>query len=217
MARLILENENGSRVIRKDLPEDVLNRDILYAGDYIAMKRWNREDIEDRFKVLGYDFNEEFIDEVIDEVINSGKLKSLDDCTDSEWNSIDNAIEETISNMENDEDSDLYMAYYQKPDIRKNIPAQFSYRKLEVIRKYDFCIEVSGFIPVPEDKLTQFMTCIMLDKEMKLNDNFVVYYSSKKENCVKWLETKKSILLSDLQRSFSEVADAAIKEEKGNE
>ncbi len=213
MARLILETQNGSRVIRRDLPENVSNQDILYAGDYIARKLWSREDIKDRLEVLGYDSNEKFIDEVI----NSGKLKSLNDCTDSEWNCIDNAIEETISNMENDEDSDLYMAYYQKPDIRNNIPPQFSYRKLEVIRKYDFCIEVSGFIPVPEDKLTQFMTCIMLDTEMKVNNNFVVYYSNKKDNCVKWLETKKSILLSDLQRSFSEVADAAIKEENENE
>lgn len=213
MARLILETQNGSRVIRRDLPENISNQDILYAGDYFARKLWNRDDIKDRLEVLGYDSNEKFIDEVI----NSGKLKSLNDCTDSEWNCIDNAIEETISNMKDDVDSDLYMAYYQKPDIRNNIPPQFSYRKLEVIRKYDFCIEVSGFIPVPEDKLTQFMTCIMLDTEMKVNNNFVVYYSNKKDNCVKWLETKKSILLSDLQRSFSEVADAAIKEENENE
>ena len=141
----------------------------------------------------------------------------MNDCSDEEWNCIENAIEETISNMKDDGDSDLYMAYYQKPDIRNNIPPQFSYQKLEVIRKYDFCIEVSGFIPVPEDKLTQFMTCIMLDTEMKVNNNFVVYYSNKKDNCVKWLETKKSILLSDLQRSFSEVAAAAIKEENENE
>ena len=213
MARLILETQNGSRIIRRDLPENVSNQDILYADDYFARKLWNRDDIKDRLEVLGYDSNEKFIDEVI----NSGKLKSLNDCTDSEWNCIDNAIEETISNMKDDGDSDLYMAYYQKPDIRNNIPPQFSYRKLEVIRKYDFCIEVSGFIPVPEDKLTQFMTCIMLDTEMKVNNNFVVYYSNKKDNCVKWLETKKSILLSDLQRSFSEVADAAIKEENENE
>lgn len=213
MARLILETQNGSRVIRRDLPENVSNQDILYADDYFARKLWNRDDIKDRLEVLGYDSNEKFIDEVI----NSGKLKSLNDCTDSEWNCIDNAIEETISNMKDDGDSDLYMAYYQKPDIRNNIPPQFSYRKLEVIRKYDFCIEVSGFIPVPEDKLTQFMTCIMLDTEMKVNNNFMVYYSNKKDNCVKWLETKKSILLSDLQRSFSEVADAAIKEENENE
>lgn len=213
MARLILETQNGSRVIRRDLPENVSNQDILYADDYFARKLWNRDDIKDRLEVLGYDSNEKFIDEVI----NSGKLKSLNDCTDSEWNCIDNAIEETISNMKDDGDSDLYMAYYQKPDIRNNIPPQFSYRKLEVIRKYDFCIEVSGFIPVSEDKLTQFMTCIMLDTEMKVNNNFVVYYSNKKDNCVKWLETKKSILLSDLQRSFSEVADAAIKEENENE
>lgn len=213
MARLILETQNGSRVIRRNLPENVSNQDILYADDYFARKLWNRDDIKDRLEVLGYDSNEKFIDEVI----NSGKLKSLNDCTDSEWNCIDNAIEETISNMKDDGDSDLYMAYYQKPDIRNNIPPQFSYRKLEVIRKYDFCIEVSGFIPVPEDKLTQFMTCIMLDTEMKVNNNFVVYYSNKKDNCVKWLETKKSILLSDLQRSFSEVADAAIKEENENE
>lgn len=213
MARLILETQNGSRVIRRDLPENVSNQDILYADDYFARKLWNRDDIKDRLEVLGYDSNEKFIDEVI----NSDKLKSLNDCTDSEWNCIDNAIEETISNMKDDGDSDLYMAYYQKPDIRNNIPPQFSYRKLEVIRKYDFCIEVSGFIPVPEDKLTQFMTCIMLDTEMKVNNNFVVYYSNKKDNCVKWLETKKSILLSNLQRSFSEVADAAIKEENENE
>lgn len=213
MARLILETQNGSRVIRRDLPEDVLNSDILYAGDYIARKLWSREDIEGKLEDLGYEAN----DDIIDNVINSGRLKSLNDCSDEEWNCIENAIEETISNMKDDGDSDLYMAYYQKPDIRNNIPPQFSYRKLEVIRKYDFCIEVSGFIPVPEDKLTQFMTCIMLDTEMKVNNNFVVYYSNKKDNCVKWLETKKSILLSDLQRSFSEVADAAIKEERGNE
>lgn len=213
MARLILETQNGSRVIRRDLPENVSNQDILYAGDYIARKLWSREDIEGKLEDLGYEAN----DDIIDNVINSGRLKSLNDCSDEEWNCIENAIEETISNMKDDGDSDLYMAYYQKPDIRNNIPPQFSYRKLEVIRKYDFCIEVSGFIPVPEDKLTQFMTCIMLDTEMKVNNNFVVYYSNKKDNCVKWLETKKSILLSDLQRSFSEVADAAIKEEKGNE
>lgn len=213
MARLILETQNGSRVIRRDLPENVSNQDILYAGDYIARKLWSREDIEGKLEDLGYEAN----DDIIDNVINSGQLKSLNDCSDEEWNCIENAIEETISNMKDDGDSDLYMAYYQKPDIRNNIPPQFSYRKLEVIRKYDFCIEVSGFIPVPEDKLTQFMTCIMLDTEMKVNNNFVVYYSNKKDNCVKWLETKKSILLSDLQRSFSEVADAAIKEEKGNE
>ena len=216
MARLILENENGSRVIRRDLPEDVLNSDILYAGDYIAMKSWKREDIEERLPDLGYSVDQE----IIDNLINSGRLKSLNDCSDEEWNYIDNAIEETISSMEDmkdEEDSDLYMAYYQKPDVRNNIHPQFSYTKLEVIRKYDFCIEVSRFIPVPEDKVTQFMTCIMLDTEMKVNNNFMVYYSSKKENCVKWLETKKSILLSDLQRSFSEVADAAIKEENENE
>ena len=213
MARLILETQNGSRVIRRDLPENVSNQDILYAGDYIARKLWSREDIEGKLEDLGYEAN----DDIIDNVINSGRLKSLNDCSDEEWNCIENAIEETISNMKDDGDSDLYMAYYQKPDIRNTIPPQFSYRKLEVIRKYDFCIEVSGFIPVPEDKLTQFMTCIMLDTEMKVNNNFVVYYSNKKDNCVKWLETKKSILLSDLQRSFSEVADAAIKEEKGNE
>ena len=213
MARLILETQNGSRVIRRDLPENVSNQDILYAGDYIARKLWSREDIEGKLEDLGYEAN----DDIIDNVINSGRLKSLNDCSDEEWNCIENAIEETISNMKDDGDSDLYMAYSQKPDIRNNIPPQFSYRKLEVIRKYDFCIEVSGFIPVPEDKLTQFMTCIMLDTEMKVNNNFVVYYSNKKDNCVKWLETKKSILLSDLQRSFSEVADAAIKEEKGNE
>ena len=213
MARLILENENGIRVIRRDLPKDVLNSDILYAGDYIARKLWSREDIEGKFEDLGYEHN----DDIIDNVINSGRLKSLNDCSDEEWNCIENAIEETISNMKDDGDSDLYMAYYQKPDIRNNIPPQFSYRKLEVIRKYDFCIEISEFIPVTEDKLTHFMTCIMLDTEMKVNNNFVVYYSNKKDNCVKWLETKKSILLSDLQRSFSEVADAAIKEENENE
>lgn len=216
MARLILETQNGIRVIRRDLPEDVSNSDILYAGDYIARKLWSREDIEGKLEDLGYEAN----DDIIDNVINSGMLRSLNDCNDYDWGCIENAIEETISNMEDMKDEeafDLYMAYYQKPDTRNNIPPQFSYRKLEVIRKYDFCIEVSGFIPVPEDKLTQFMTCIMLDTEMKVNNNFVVYYSNKKDNCVKWLETKKSILLSDLQRSFSEVADAAIKEEKGNE
>lgn len=61
MARLILETQNGSRVIRRDLPENVSNQDILYAGDYIARKLWSREDIKDRLEVLGYDSNEKFI------------------------------------------------------------------------------------------------------------------------------------------------------------
>lgn len=91
MARLIIEKKNGERVVvRDDLPENVPPRDILYSGDYIAMKLWMEDDIKQVLEEYGYKGTQE----EIDEVLNMRDIYYLNDCTDDDWFCIGAAIEE---------------------------------------------------------------------------------------------------------------------------
>lgn len=91
MAKLIIEKENGERVVvRDDLPENVPPRDILYRGDYIAMKLWMIDDVRSVLQEYGF----EGTDEEIDEVLNMRDIYYLNDCTDDDWFCIGAAIEE---------------------------------------------------------------------------------------------------------------------------
>lgn len=62
---------------------------IIFKDDYIATKLWCREDVEQELIENGY----KGTDEEIDAVIRTGFLKVLGDCTDSDWYTIDYAIE----------------------------------------------------------------------------------------------------------------------------
>lgn len=90
MASLIIEKENGERVVvRNDLPEYVSKYNIFYGGDYIARKLWTEEDVRTELIVHGYEGTQD----EIDAVVNTGELDLLNDCTDYDWWCIDYAIE----------------------------------------------------------------------------------------------------------------------------
>ncbi len=63
-------------------------QDIIRRSDYIATTLWTREDIVKRLAEKGYSGT----DEEVDAVLNTGYLKNLGDCTDSDWWMIDDAI-----------------------------------------------------------------------------------------------------------------------------
>lgn len=65
---------------------------IFSRNDFVSTKLWSEEDI--RTRLIENDY--EGTDEQVAAVINSGKLKHLDDCTDSEWAMIDYAVEEVM-------------------------------------------------------------------------------------------------------------------------
>lgn len=71
-------------------PSEVLtffNRGVE-PNNYIAMKIWTREDIESVLRDMGYPDTEENVDAVV----NSGDLNALNDCTDDDWEIIEQAI-----------------------------------------------------------------------------------------------------------------------------
>ena len=93
MAKLILEKENGERIlIRDDLPEYASKHNIFYGGDYLAMKLWVKDDIRNELICRGYEGTQD----EIDAVVNTGYLKLLNDCTDYDWWCIDYAIDSAI-------------------------------------------------------------------------------------------------------------------------
>ena len=62
--------------------------DIIDRNDYIATKLWCRDDVKEILIEKGYAGTEN----EIDEVINTGRLETLGDCTDEDWEIIDSAI-----------------------------------------------------------------------------------------------------------------------------
>lgn len=64
--------------------------DLFRKSDFIATKLWSREDVAACLEEKGYEGTEE----ETDEVINTGFLKHLHDCTDEDWETIYQAIDE---------------------------------------------------------------------------------------------------------------------------
>ncbi len=77
--------EKGALEILKRYYE---SEDILFRSDYIATTLWCDEDIRVRLQDLGY----EGTDEEVEAVLGTGYLKYLGDCTDGDWQQIDDAI-----------------------------------------------------------------------------------------------------------------------------
>lgn len=63
--------------------------EVFSSRDYVATKLWSEDDIRAELKENDY----EGTDEQVAAVINSGKLKHLEDCTDSEWEIIGRTID----------------------------------------------------------------------------------------------------------------------------
>lgn len=66
-------------------PGELLNRD-----DYIATKLWERQDIANTLNERGYLGT----DAEVDSVLNTGMLEALNDCTDTDWEIINQACSE---------------------------------------------------------------------------------------------------------------------------
>ena len=73
-----------------------MGEDILFRSDYIATTLWLEEDIADRLQDLGYEGTQE----EVDSVLNTGCLKNLGDCTDGDWQQIDEAIRMALNPKE---------------------------------------------------------------------------------------------------------------------
>lgn len=71
-------------------PSEVLGffDNFINKNDYIAMKLWTKEDIESMLRTMNYPVT----DENISSVIKSGYIDALNDCTDNDWEIIENAI-----------------------------------------------------------------------------------------------------------------------------
>lgn len=63
-------------------------QDLLNRSDFIATTLWTEEDIRNRLIENGYEGS----DEEVSAVLNTGLLKNLGDCTDGDWQMIDDAI-----------------------------------------------------------------------------------------------------------------------------
>lgn len=90
MAKLVLIKNNGeSLTVRDNLPDNVAKSDILYKKDYMAVKLWDKNDVEDRMEELSM-FPSKFIVDSVCECIEIEE--SLEECDDRDWYIIDDAI-----------------------------------------------------------------------------------------------------------------------------
>lgn len=94
----VLLREYFSNVLKREGIFD--NCNLIDLDDYINYTLWSRDDIRGELIELGYEDNEENIDKVID----SGLLKHLGNCLDSDWETIHYAIKESLGYMEERED-----------------------------------------------------------------------------------------------------------------
>lgn len=86
MGKVIFREDDGTEVVLRTNIADEF--DVLFRSDYIATKLWSRDDIRYCLQEKGYDGN----DSEIDAVLNTGFCKSLNDCTDEDWDTIYVAI-----------------------------------------------------------------------------------------------------------------------------
>ena len=94
MAKLILIKDNGeSLIIRDNLPGNVVKSDILYKKDYMAMKLWDRNDVEDRMEELSMFPSKSIVDSVCECIEIE---ESLEECDDRDWYIIDDTIKRCI-------------------------------------------------------------------------------------------------------------------------
>lgn len=92
MAKLILLTDDGKQLVMKDnVSNNLIPRDILLADDFVAMKLWTTEDVAGVLKESGYDDCEENISMVV----NTGMLVRLSECTDRDWLIIEDAVNNT--------------------------------------------------------------------------------------------------------------------------
>ena len=73
-------------------------QNLLNRSDFIATTLWTEEDIRKRLIENGYAGS----DEEVSMVLNTGLLKNLGDCTDSDWQMIDDAINAAALKSEDD-------------------------------------------------------------------------------------------------------------------
>lgn len=101
MAKLILQKDNGEQiVVAMDVSEDLLTSDVLIRSDYIATKLWSKGDVAAKLVERGF----KDTDKNISLVINTGMLSHLHDCTDEDWETINQAVDEVADKLEEQED-----------------------------------------------------------------------------------------------------------------
>lgn len=86
--KLILVKDDGKKIAERTVPDNTIMSDIICRNETIAAKIWLREDIKAQLESAGFKPSESNVDAVI----NTGLLKKLDDCTDSDWMIIDYAV-----------------------------------------------------------------------------------------------------------------------------
>ena len=90
MAKVVIIHDDGKQELVRWVDDNYRKANILFRDDYFATKLWCTEDIETRMEDLGYKVTPERVAAV---VAHGGKWWYLKDCTDGEWDCIDEEIE----------------------------------------------------------------------------------------------------------------------------
>lgn len=86
MAKLIYERDDGTQIIVRE--GSFTQHSILFADDYFAKKLWSELDIREYLRQEGYVGSPE----QVAAMINTGVFKSLNECTDQDWEYFSQAL-----------------------------------------------------------------------------------------------------------------------------
>lgn len=88
MSKVIYVDNNGNETVLKE--GCIIPSEVLFRNDCFAIKVWCDEDVANELRSLGYEDDDESVEAVKE--FGGRYLESLNDCTDHDWDLIDEAI-----------------------------------------------------------------------------------------------------------------------------
>lgn len=106
---------------------------------------------------------------------------------------------------------ELYGAYNKFPRIAGDI--EFNFFTMEINKIYPDMVETKHLHLTSRNYSTRYFEKSMLDKEYKISDELTVFYSERKENCIKWLNDRRNSLVQSYKYDYERLNKSEIKEE----
>lgn len=107
--------------------------------------------------------------------------------------------------------NELFGAWAMIPYLDGEV--EFCYSPMEITRVYPSCIETKGYYFKSRNHSTRYFDESDLDKEYKITDELMVFYSSDKGKCIEWLEKTRSSFLNYHKDLYERIQQSEVREE----
>lgn len=104
----------------------------------------------------------------------------------------------------------IFGAYIRFPQVAGSI--EFNYSEIAILKHYPDMAEVDYPYFTSRNHSTRYFERGMLDKEYKITDELTRYYSSEKQKCIDWLDSKREDLIKCCKFDYDRLLKSEVKE-----